>query len=77
MSCVPKHGSDYLSLKSNNVLKISEYLHPLVNFNFQGTFVYDSRVSYFARSNEEYAIPMAAENIFGSPISLDGIVIKQ
>lgn len=76
MSCVPKHGSDYLSLKSNNVLKISEYLHPLVNFNFQGTFVYDSRVSYFARSNEEYAIPMAAENIFGSPISLDGIVIN-
>ncbi|MCI6044589.1 amino acid adenylation domain-containing protein [bacterium] len=76
MLCVPNNGSDYFPLKNSKLLNEPDYLHPLVNFNYQGAAVNKNEVFYFTQVWEEYAIPMAAENIFGSPISLDGMVIN-
>ena len=36
----------------------------------------NKKALYFTQVYEEYAMPMAAENIFGSPISLDGMIIN-
>ena len=76
MSCVPNNGSDYFPLKNRGLLSVPEYIHPLVNFNYQGTVMENKKALYFTQVYEEYAMPMAAENIFGSPISLDGMIIN-
>lgn len=76
MSCVPNNGSDYFPLKNRGLLSVPEHLHPLVNFNYQGTLMESQKTLYFIQSHEEYAMPMAPENIFGSPISLDGMIIN-
>lgn len=76
MLSVPNNGSDYFPLKNKKFLQVSEDVYPLVNFNYQGTVTKNPNALYFTQCYEEYAMPIAAENIFGTPISLDGMIIK-
>ncbi|WP_339998121.1 amino acid adenylation domain-containing protein [Priestia aryabhattai] len=72
---VPNHGIGYQILKSNYKEILSQQATPDITFNYLGEQQKHKNDENFVVSELKYAHPISFKNVFGTPISIDGIIV--